>query len=155
MAKPRLENASKTDKAVTLIAANSAIAGDISFEGQLYVNGRVQGNIVAETDVGATLVVSEEGSVNGEIRVPNVVINGNVQGNVYSSVRLELAPKAQVSGSVYYTLIEMQLGAVVDGQLAKDENLAAQIPNVHALHGDAGGLDGADEIPATAVHGAG
>lgn len=155
MAKPKLEGSGKTDKGVTLIAANSAIVGDISFEGQLYVNGRVQGNILADADGEATLVISEGGTVHGEIRVPNVVINGNVQGNVYSSARLELAPKAEVSGCVYYTLIEMQLGAVVDGQLAKDENLAPAAASVHAIHGESVGTIEAGEMPASATRSGG
>ena len=53
----------------------------------------------------------------GEIRVPNVVINGEIEGNVYAMARVELAAHARVKGNVYYQLIEMQLGAMVDGQL--------------------------------------
>jgi cytoskeletal protein CcmA (bactofilin family) len=121
----------KIEKGVTLIAANTEVAGDVKFVNQLYINGRVSGNVLADPDSDATVVVSEEGSVNGEIRVPNVVINGSVEGNVYAGNRVELAAKAAVKGNVYYKLIEMQLGAMVDGQLVHDESMAAGPGNVH------------------------
>jgi cytoskeletal protein CcmA (bactofilin family) len=127
---------SKIEKGVTLVAANTEIAGDVKFEDQLYINGRINGNVLADPGSNATVVVSEEGSVHGEIRVPNVVINGSVEGNIYASARMELAAKAQVKGNVYYTLIEMQLGAMVDGQLVHDEKLAAESKNVHPFPAD-------------------
>lgn len=126
----------KIEKGVTLVAANTEISGDVKFEDQLYINGRVNGNVLADAGSKATVIVSEEGTVKGEIRVPNVVINGMVEGNIYASARMELATKAQVKGNVYYTLIEMQLGAMVDGQLVHDEKLAAESKNVHPLRAD-------------------
>lgn len=113
----------KMEKGVTLIAANTRVRGDIQFEDELYVNGHVEGNIFADVEkTGATVVVAEEGSVAGEIQAPVVVINGRVEGNVNAMGKLELAAKARVTGNVYYKLIEMQLGARVEGQLVHDED---------------------------------
>ncbi|MFW6094668.1 MAG: bactofilin family protein [Pseudomonadota bacterium] len=128
----------KLDKGVTLVAANTEVVGDIRFSDQLYVNGHVNGNIVASGD-GATVIVSEAGSVTGEIRVPNVVVNGRVEGDVYAGARVELASQARVAGNVYYRLIEMQLGAVVDGQLLHEG--AAEAANVHPFP-EGGSADG-------------
>lgn len=122
---------SSAEKGVTLIAANTAVSGDVHFVNQLYINGHVTGNVTADVGSDATVVVSEEGSVNGEIRVPNVVVNGSVEGNVYATNRMELAQNAEVKGNVYYKLIEMQLGAMVDGQLVHDETIGDEPANVH------------------------
>lgn len=124
----------KMQKGVTLIAPDTEVVGDVRFRDQLYVNGHVEGNVLsadgsAEGAASATVVISEQGSVHGEIRVPNVVINGTVEGNVYASARVELAAKARVKGNVYYQLIEMQLGAMVDGQLLHEAVPGAS--NVH------------------------
>ena len=131
----------KTENSVTLIAANAEVCGDVNFENQLYINGHVQGNISAKDGSDATVIVSEEGSVTGEIRVPNVVVTGRVEGNVYATARMELAAKAKVKGNVYYKLIEMQLGAMVDGQLVHDETIGEEPhqPNVHAFPAESGG----------------
>lgn len=122
---------------VTLIASNTEVIGDVRFKDQLYVNGRVEGSLIGDSEGGATLVISEEGRVQGDIRVPNVVINGEVEGNVYASARVELAARARVKGNVYYQLIEMQLGAMVEGQLLHDQG-GDQEGNVHPFPADAG-----------------
>jgi cytoskeletal protein CcmA (bactofilin family) len=125
----------KQRQGITLIAADTELVGDIRFRDQLIVNGHVDGNLVATDGGAATLVVSEEGSVTGEIRVPSVIINGRVDGNVYAATLLELAAGARVKGNVYYQRMEMRVGAIVDGQLLHDEALAAG--NVHPLRADA------------------
>jgi len=63
------------------------------------------------------LRVSEVGEVTGDINAPHVIINGTVNGDVYASAHLELAEKASINGSVYYNLIEMAMGASVNGNL--------------------------------------
>jgi len=132
MAKAKIA-AKKIGKDATLIAANTTVRGDVEFSDQLFVSGRVEGDVMAGEDTGATLNISEEGAVKGNIRVPFVVVNGVVEGNVYAGTRVELAAKARVTGDVYYRLIEMQLGAVVAGQLvyAEQESGSAQV--VHRL----------------------
>ena len=107
----------KMGKGATLIAENTAVTGDVRFSDQLYVNGHIEGNVLAEAGTDATLMISDVGSVKGQINAPFVVVNGRVEGDVHAGTRVELAPHARISGNVYYTLIEMQLGAMVDGQL--------------------------------------
>ena len=63
------------------------------------------------------LTVSEKGRIEGDVRVPNLILNGAVQGDVYASERVELASHARVTGNVYYNLIEMAMGAEVNGNL--------------------------------------
>lgn len=101
-----------------LIGAGTTIEGNLTFTGGLRVDGRVRGNVVAVDDEAATLVVSEEARIEGEIRVSHVVINGTVVGPIHASEYVELQPKSNVTGDVHYKTIEMHLGAVVHGGLA-------------------------------------
>lgn len=109
-----LGKAKNTAGAHTLIAANSRVVGDIHFTGGLHVQGHVQGNLLAGAE-GGHLVIGEGGLVEGEIHAPHVVINGEVRGDVYATDRLELAARAVVTGNVYYRLIEIVVGARIDG----------------------------------------
>ena len=107
----------KTTKIDTLIGRKSEMLGDVRFTGGLHVDGTVKGNIVAEEDASSLLTLSESGIVEGEIRVPNVVINGTVIGDVHAKQHIELASNARITGNVYYSLIEMAMGAEVNGNL--------------------------------------
>jgi cytoskeletal protein CcmA (bactofilin family) len=91
------------------------------------VLGTVVGNI-SVSDEGGRLVIGESGKVQGEIRVPKIVINGRVEGDVHASEHLELAEKAIIEGNVYYTLIEMVMGAQVDGKLVR-QNERKNLPH--------------------------
>ena len=73
------------------------------------------GNIVATVESGCVVGLSHSCRVEGEIRVPNVVIDGTVAGNVYSSERIELSKNGSINGNVYSRMIEMKVGAEVNG----------------------------------------
>ena len=107
----------------TLISSETTITGDISFTGQLDVEGTVIGSIQAAS-ADATLRVVSGGRVAGEIKVPHATVNGKVEGDVHSSERLVLSDRAVVDGDVYYNLIEMSAGAKVNGGLRHSSNVA-------------------------------
>lgn len=101
----------------TIIGQQTQLEGDIHFSGGLLVDGRVKGNVIADEDSASVLTVSEHGSIEGDVRVPNVIMNGSVTGDVRCEERIELAAQAKVTGDVYYNLIEMAMGAQVNGSL--------------------------------------
>lgn len=101
----------------SLIGDNTQVIGDITFSGRLHVDGTVKGNVNADDDETALLTLSDRGTVEGEVRVPFVQLFGIVNGNVYAGERVELGSSARIEGDVYYSLIEMAMGAEVNGQL--------------------------------------
>lgn len=109
----------KVSKVDSLIGKHSEVIGNIKFSGGLHVDGTVNGSVFAEGDDNSVLTVSERGTINGEVRVPYVVLNGVVIGDVYAHHHVELAPHARVEGDVHYTLIEMAMGAEVNGKLVR------------------------------------
>ena len=104
----------------TLIGAKTDLKGDIVFTGGLRVDGKVRGNITAKGDGNSTLVLSENAMVTGNVTVPHIITNGTIKGNVRAAERIELQPKAEISGYVYYKVIEMSLGAVINGNLLRE-----------------------------------
>ena len=100
-----------------MVGPNSRVSGDIIFSGGCHVNGVVKGSVSAEPDSESTLTISDEGIVEGGVTVPYVVLNGIVRGDVFANQRIELGPTARVVGNVYYNLIEMAIGAEINGKL--------------------------------------
>ena len=111
----------KPTKIDSLIGRNTRVQGDMSFEGGLHVDGTVKGDVCALGPESAVLTVSEHGTIEGEVRVPYVVLNGVVLGDVHAREHIELAAKARVEGDVYYGLMEMAMGAEVNGKLVHTE----------------------------------
>ena len=101
----------------TLVGSNSKVHGDVNFRGGCHIDGTVNGNVTADSDTESALSISDIGCVDGGVTVPYVVLNGIVRGDLYASQRVELGPTARVIGNVYYNLIEMAIGAEINGKL--------------------------------------
>jgi cytoskeletal protein CcmA (bactofilin family) len=117
----------------TVVGQGTEITGDVAFSGGLHLDGKIRGKVTGDTDSGSTLTVSEQGTVEGDVRVENLILNGSVVGDVYANGRVELASNARVTGTVYYRLLEMAMGAEVNGQLVHSEE---QEPRMLGYDGD-------------------
>src|SRR5688572_10400829 len=112
----------------TLIGTKTDIKGDISFSGGLRIDGKIRGNITAKGDANSTLVLSENAQIIGNVTVPHIISNGSIKGNVRTSERMELQPKAEIAGDVFYKVIEMAMGAVINGGLVRELADVARAP---------------------------
>lgn len=103
----------------TVVGDSTKVEGDVTFSAGLHVDGALHGNISVETDDDerSTLTVSEDGSVVGEVRVPNLILDGTITGDVFITCRVELAEHAKIHGNLHYRSLEMAMGATVNGQL--------------------------------------
>ena len=111
-------NKRKSNNSVdTLIAEGTCINGDISFDGALFIDGEINGNVKCSSDSQSILSVGLHGKINGEIDAPVVVIFGHVNGDVNASEKVELKPGSKVMGDLRYKVIEMNAGAEVNGKM--------------------------------------
>ena len=101
----------------SLIAIGSHIEGNLKFTDGLRVDGEITGDIRSNDDHPSILVISETATVTGHIFADHVIVNGRVNGPVHASLMLELQPKAQIVGDVFYKALEMHQGAVITGLL--------------------------------------
>jgi cytoskeletal protein CcmA (bactofilin family) len=111
----------------TIIGQQSRVEGNIHFTGSLHIDGEIKGNIIAEEGSSSVLTVSEHGKIEGDVQVTTVILNGTVNGDMRSDERIELAAKAKVNGDVYYNLIEMAMGAQVNGSLIHRDESAGSV----------------------------
>ena len=129
----RLQDMGKK-KEVTLIATDAELVGDITFSSQLVVNGLLRGTTTAE-EPGASMTVSPSGRVVGDIRAPSVLIHGRVDGTVYALERLEIADGAIIQGDLHYSVLQMHMGASVQGRLIHSVPDEAEKPTSPAQSG--------------------
>jgi len=109
----------RTGAADTLITQSTKITGDIHFSGVLYVDGHINGNIIADELKEALVTVGLNGHIEGDVLSPHVIVYGRVDGNVKATEHVELNEQACITGDVNYKLIQMAMGAEVNGKLLK------------------------------------
>ncbi|MEE9351767.1 MAG: polymer-forming cytoskeletal protein [Thiotrichaceae bacterium] len=107
----------------TLIGNSTTLQGDLHFTGVLKIDGTIQGNLLAESN-DSVLILDDDGVIEGEVRVPNMIINGAINGNVFASEKIDLYPNAKITGDVHYNLLEMEVGAEVNGRMLRQEGQA-------------------------------
>lgn len=101
----------------TLVGRGTQINGDLRYTGGLHVDGEIHGNVTANGDSESMLSLSQHGVIKGEVHVSHLVLNGTVEGDVHADKGLELGPQARINGDVYYNLVEIAVGATVNGKL--------------------------------------
>src|SRR5579859_1257211 len=124
------DNAKQT-RIDTLIGKAAHIHGDVEFVGGMHLDGSIVGNVRSDRAPSSTLSVSEGGSIEGMVDVPNVRLDGTVKGDIHAPGRVVLGATARVEGNLYYGVIEMTLGAQIMGkltQVAPEGAAAAGVP---------------------------
>ena len=114
------EESDDKPKIQTWVGGNAKIVGDISFTGAFSIDGTIEGNLYSE-DPESTLILGEEGHIIGDVHAAKIYANGRIDGNVVATKKVELHPKARINGDLHYNLLEMAVGAGVNGKLMHQE----------------------------------
>ncbi len=98
---------------LSFIGPEVLISGDLATDGQLHVDGRIDGNVRC-----AQLVQGQAGVIAGNIHADEARIAGTVEGIV--SVRtLFVEASARIMGDIAYETISIDAGAQLEGRLAR------------------------------------
>jgi cytoskeletal protein CcmA (bactofilin family) len=119
----------------TLIGRTTSINGDVVFTGGFHLDGQVTGNVRAQAGATSVLSVSEHGCIEGSVDAPHVVLNGTVKGDIRARDRVELGAKARVNGNVHYGVIEMAMGASINGKLIHEVEEPDEPADAALAHG--------------------
>lgn len=113
----------------TVIGAGTILEGTLKVGLSARIDGTVNGDVTSS----GTIVVADEGVVNGNIYATDVKISGVVNGNVAATGKLELIAKGKLIGdikaaslsisetSVFEGNCKMQFEAVADKKVAKTD----------------------------------
>ncbi|MCW5750529.1 MAG: polymer-forming cytoskeletal protein [Alphaproteobacteria bacterium] len=100
----------------SIISADLTLTGNIVTDGDVHVDGRVEGDITC-----SDLSVGESGSVAGEVVADSVRILGEVRGRV-RALSVYIAASARMHGDVLHKELAVETGAVIDGLCRNLEN---------------------------------
>ena len=101
----------------SLIATGVQIEGDVIVTDGVRVDGQVTGNVIAKPETKGLLVLSEQGRIEGNVRVHDAVVNGTICGDIEVENFIELQAGARVTGAIRYRSLQMTCGARVEGTM--------------------------------------
>jgi cytoskeletal protein CcmA (bactofilin family) len=106
----------------SLIDAWLTITGNLQSEGEVQVDGQVEGDIRC-----AHLVVGKDATITGNIVAEEVVVRGKVTGTIRAN-RVILQDSARVDSQIFHKKLAIEEGAVFDGQSRlRDEPMTADV----------------------------
>lgn len=109
----------------TLVGTDTVLTGDLTFSGGLRVDGTIRGNVQEQAGSQGTIILGENGRIEGAVNATKIVLIGTVVGPVKAGQFIELQAKARIKGDLHYTSLEMHMGSVIDGKLVHSENSEA------------------------------
>ena len=116
----------------TVIGVNTAVAGNITGDEDLVIEGRVEGTV----SVSKTLLIESTGVVHAELQVRSAVIGGVLVGNVTAEESVQIGAEGRMKGDIRAPRVTLVDGAAFSGNI------------------DMGEIDVAPKRPASAVSGA-
>ena len=95
----------------TILAADVAFEGDLTFREPLMIKGRFKGTINTESD----LHIDTNAVVEADIRAVNVTVRGAVRGNIAASGRVDLFSTCHMEGAISAGELTMEPGCRFNG----------------------------------------
>ena len=99
----------KQQKVPTIISASLRIVGNLISDGDVQVDGIIDGNVRSRT-----LTIGESATINGEVEAETVRIHGSISGQIKAK-KVELGPTAKVVGDIIHSLLIVESGAYLEG----------------------------------------
>lgn len=103
----------RTATPLSIIGADVRIVGNIITQGEMQIDGQVEGDIAC-----ARLVVGEGARIVGEVTADNVRIHGRVEGRIIATA-VTIARSAEVVGDITHETLEIEAGGRLEGRLIR------------------------------------
>ncbi len=127
----------------SVIQAGVTIRGELKSEGEIRIDGALEGSIVGKSRV----VVGTTGSVQADIDGSEVVVLGKVCGNIVGNQRIELRRGAHVEGDLSTRSLVIEEGVFFRG-LSRMSSDLVPAPSTSGTPVPAGVLESGSRVPA-------
>ena len=105
--------------APTIISKDLRIVGNLRSDGEILIDGAIEGDIRSKT-----LLIGELAHVKGEIVADTIIVHGTVDGQIESH-SVKLARTAHVVGDILHGDLAIETGAFMEGHCKRiQEDLA-------------------------------
>jgi cytoskeletal protein CcmA (bactofilin family) len=103
------------------IGSDLVILGNLISNGEIHVDGEVQGDIH-----GANIVVGETARITGGIVADEVIVRGTVMGSIRGK-RVVLQSSSRVEGDIFHSQLAIEQGAFFEGKSRRMDDPTAGV----------------------------
>lgn len=122
---PATSPASANESAVSTIAHDMKITGDVVCNGVIRIEGQVEGSVKGARQV----LIGRQGLVKGDVIAREAVIGGKIEGSVSASERVEVQGTALINGDIIAKSMLVQEGGRINGAIRMEEPASASSRN--------------------------
>ncbi|PKP04801.1 MAG: cell shape determination protein CcmA [Bacteroidetes bacterium HGW-Bacteroidetes-6] len=108
---------------INLIGAGTVIVGDVKANGDIRVDGTINGKLHGKGKV----VVGTSGSIEGEINCQNADISGMVKGQIHVTELLVIKTSAKIIGDIHTQKISIEPGALFTGNCSMSASVNKEV----------------------------
>lgn len=131
VAREREHGTPAPESVISIIGPGMTIVGDCETDGTVRVEGTVEGSVKA----GKAVVIGKQGIVKGDIATQDAVISGRVDGSLLAVSRLELQATCRIDGEVHTRRMQLEEGAVLNGNVHMGQHLSLDGPGKQKTEG--------------------
>jgi cytoskeletal protein CcmA (bactofilin family) len=110
---------------INQIGVGTEITGDVSTNGDIRIDGLLNGNLKTK----GKLVIGETGSIKGEISCKNSVVEGSINGKINVSELLTLKATSSLKGDISTRRLAIEPGAKFTGNCNMSMDSVASASN--------------------------
>lgn len=101
----------KVSNKLTTLSSQSLIKGDCSIDGDMRIDGIVEGNIQCT----GKIVIGPEGRIHGNLSCTHACLHGTIIGDAYIKEELTLKANCVMQGNIYTSKLEIESQAKFNG----------------------------------------
>ena len=106
------KNIEMENHTINLIGNGTIIDGNITSNGDIRIDGNLNGNLSTKGRV----IVGDTGKVKGEVHCKNFEIEGSLDGKIFVTELLSLRARSKVLGDISTSKLAIEPGAVFTGK---------------------------------------
>lgn len=96
----------------TIIGSSVKVDGNFKSDGNIIVEGMVQGSIKTKSN----LTIGQSAKIKAEVETNNLFLSGEIKGNVKVLEKAELKANARILGNLDTKILVVEEGAIINGK---------------------------------------
>lgn len=96
----------------TIIGESIKVKGNFNGNGNIIINGLLEGSLKTQGNV----FIGPKAKITGSVEAQEIIINGEISGNLITRDYLAIGETAKINGDIECSRISIDTGAIINGK---------------------------------------